>query len=901
MLKRVFITGLFCLLFASNALSQELVQNRPVVIQELIIHMIEEPVDSDITKQLVPFQQGQVSTIEEIDTTFSEVRKLEFMEDFSYEIIPIDQDNINLVIYIKEYRIVRGISVRGNYPFLSKEIKRLIPLQPGSAFRQELLEDSRQSVLEYLEKNGYYDSKVSVTAKPHKRLPLADIKIRIQRGHFYRIRGIEVDGNTAFRDSRIRNKISRGSRFQEKRLKKDIRRIKKLYANNGYVKARIKVEDKTFDDEKKVVNLDLSVRENKKLVLTFSGKKVLSSVRLRDVAALDEKRAYDRYAIGQAEKRIETYYKKSGYPNVEIAPTTFKRDNVVYIDFEINAGRRVELSNIRFEGNKQIGDGKLKKIIVSRKTQAFSPGIYNERELQKDRLKIFTHYKEQGFLDIQVSEPEVVTNELGDQRLVTFYIDEGKQYRIASVEFYGLPDESLLFTEKLALRDNKVYNSKRFFQTKDKILENLYDLGYAYTTVGTEVIRNKEEATVNVIFRVEAGEIARVRNIVIKGNYKTKTSIIKQNLEFKPGDLFNYQKVLNSQLNLRKLGIFSNVRVNPLGYADKSNKIDVLIQLLESRTITTNFQVGYDNRSSVRGEVNFTKKNLFGYAKQNNTRFIGGLNFNRVETTFFAPRIFGASLNLSNQYFLEYEDAPIFDAVAYGGFVSILKNFGRRWTIGVRDQITRSEVLENKSNTALLGNSLFDNTLNEFRVFAYFDARDSFSDPQKGVYLYLNNELNVEITNPVNTFNTVEFGASHHKRLLKRVTFNHTLRYGQIFSVYPNATVPFNELFFMGGADTLRGFSEDGANSSGGTLRMIYNAELHLRLADAFKLATFFDAGVLDADFSNVTMSDVRESAGLGIRYFTPVGPIRLDYGFILDRQVNEPRSRLHFSFGYYF
>jgi outer membrane protein insertion porin family len=110
-----------------------------------------------------------------------------------------------------------------------------------------------------------------------------------------------------------------------------------------------------------------------------------------------------------------------------------------------------------------------------------------------------------------------------------------------------------------------------------------------------------------------------------------------------------------------------------------------------------------------------------------------------------------------------------------------------------------------------------------------------------------------------------------------------------------------NKLFFLGGDDTIRGFEQDAVDDSGGTVAILYNAELHFRLFEAFKLAGFFDAGVLTNNFGDITWEGWRESAGVGIRYFTPVGPVRLDLGFILDRRNNEPKQRLHFSFGYFF
>ncbi len=152
-------------------------------------------------------------------------------------------------------------------------------------------------------------------------------------------------------------------------------------------------------------------------------------------------------------------------------------------------------------------------------------------------------------------------------------------------------------------------------------------------------------------------------------------------------DLFVYQKLLDSQLNLRKLGIFSSVRIQPLGFDEKNENIDILIDVTERKSIILNAQVGFDSRYLGTGEFNFTKLNIFGSGKQLNTRAIAGQRYNRGEVTLSAPRIFGASWNLANQYFVQYENEPNFTATSFGGFFSTLKNFGQSWTLGIKEQI----------------------------------------------------------------------------------------------------------------------------------------------------------------------------------------------------------------------
>ena len=221
--------------------------------------------------------------------------------------------------------------------------------------------------------------------------------------------------------------------------------------------------------------------------------------------------------------------------------------------------------------------------------------------------------------------------------------------------------------------------------------------------------------------------------------------------------------------------------------------------------------------------------------------------------------------------------------------------------MGLKEQITRTDVITSESNTAILGNSLFDNTFNEFEAFFILDTRDNFSDPKKGFYILAKDELNVDLSDFNNVFNTIELNISHYLGLFKSITINNTIRYGHTFKIASSPRIPVNKLFFSGGSDTVRGFTEDGLAPSGGTASLIYNGEVQFALTESLKVAGFFDVGFLIDNMNALSVSDIRESAGFGLRYLTPVGPLRLDYGMILDRIPGEQRQRMHVSFGYFF
>lgn len=800
-------------------------------------------------------------------------------------------------------RTVRDIRMHGNYPILSKNIRKQITLQSGAYFNETHLADSIAAITEYLEKNGYHDSNVSITPKLHERYNTVDLIVRIKKGKTYKIRDITVNGNQIVDARVLKNKISRFMRFRSTRLKKDLKRIKKMYVKKGFVRARVKVDNLQFDDAAGKVDITLSVRENKKLRVEFVGKTILSRGRLHGIVGLDKQNSYDRYAIRLAGQRLENHYKKNGFANIDIKTEILKpTPQDILVRYYIHPGRRIELKKIDFQGNKKVSGKKLKSVMLSQESALLTRRFFQEKKLIKDRAALQQLYKSQGFFDANVGEVLVTENKFGDQKSILFPIAEGERYQIGSVRISSTKrKEERYLIKKSGLKTGKDFIQDDIVKAQEEITDVLNNQGYAYANLKNNATINHANHSLDVDITVDRGEKVHIGKIIISGNNLTRENVIRKNLKIREGGLFIYQQILDAQLNLRKLGVFSAVRITLLGFEEKMTVVDLIIVVTERKTLNFNIQGGFDNRHMGSGEISFTKYNLFGAARQFNIRGVVGQKYNRGEMTFYSPRVFGASWNLANQYFGEYAIEPNYVSASYGGFINTLKNYGPHWTFGFKEQIIHTEVYESKSNVALLGDSLFDNSFNEFQLSLLFDNRDNFSDPQKGAYILLRNELNTDLSAVSNNFNSVEINVSHHQGFFKRFTVNNTLRYWHTFKITQNPRIPVNKLFFLGGADTIRGFEEDGLDPTGGTVAFIYNSELHFRITPSVKLAGFFDAGILKDDINNITWDDIRESAGVGLRYFTPIGPIRLDYGFILDRQAGEPQSRLHFSFGYFF
>lgn len=895
------LIALFVCVFSSETFAQF----EDFTLKNISVQVTGENCQEQTIRKLIPFYDGQALTPEQFDVQITKIKSLNLFSTVEFELYDKPQSQKELKLFLSCSPRIRNISVNGNYPFLSKDIIKLIPMQPGSAYDKNLVLPSQNAVNSFLEKNGFYESNIQIIKKPVKDEPsIVDLKIKIKKNRTYYYRDVTFTGNSVYSSRRLRNIVKHWGRYEPQKLKEDVEHIKEIYAKKGYVKARVKVEQITFDRTNNKVDIALSIRENRKLTIKIVGNPFYPPSRLKDVTKLYERRSYDRYALRLAEKRLVKYYKKNGFLDPQIS-TQIKKPSKkeIVAEFTIEPGQQVQVKKVLFEGNESISKGELKKVISTEQNGLFEKAYFNEELIQQDRFKLLQKYKTQGYFDAFVNSAQIKTNEFKDQKTVTFKISEGDVYKIKNIVLIG---NQTLSTDKLIkiskLKVNKAYSQNKIIEGKNRILDELQRNGFAYATVESQTDIHREDQSLTVTYTVSEGPVVHINSISIFGNIETREDKIRDTIRIKKGDLFNYQTILDAQLRLRRLGVFRSVRLIPMGYDSGNPTIDVVVNVTERKSIIINVQAGYDNRYLATGQLGLTKLNLFGSGNQFSTRLIGGPRYNRAEMTFFFPQIFGASWNLTNQYFGQYDNQPNFTAISAGGYVNTLKNFGPNFSFGFQEQVTRTDLIDSKSNVSALGNSLFDNTFNEFSILGIIDFRDNFADPQKGFYIQSKNEFSTDLSDIGNQFNTIEVNLSHYLGFFnKRFTLVNSLRYGHILGVGHSPRVPANKLFFLGGADTLRGFTEDGVNPSGGTVSLIYNTELHLKIRDSFKIAGFFDMGALGDNLNGLTGANVRESTGVGLRYFTPLGPVRLDWGFILNRQPGEPRSRVHFSFGYFY
>ncbi len=491
--------------------------------------------------------------------------------------------------------------------------------------------------------------------------------------------------------------------------------------------------------------------------------------------------------------------------------------------------------------------------------------------------------------------------------MVTIPVDEGPRTIVETISFDGnknVADEELL--EVLQLKIGKPFNPLAVDDDRQKLKLHYADHGHPYAEIESDVDIDQASSAARVSFTIDEGPAVQVGQILIVGDVLTSQKAIKGAMELKPGDPFSYQKLVESQLNIRRLGAFNSVRIETIGIEEKETTVHLKISVDEQRPFRIDAEIGYSTRDDFIGSLIFTNVNSFGWAKKTFLKLTGGKKLSRVELGWRDPRFINSNFEMSVITWIQYRQRPTYTYNQIGGVFGFYRRYDRLGMIFLQE-FTRNYFVEGDS-VAADADSLRNNTISRTSASASYDARDSFSDPTKGYYALGGVDFFNEIAGAGAHFLKFTLAVEYDIGFWKRFVFSSAGRFDDIETVGSNISVPTNELLYMGGADTVRGYAEDSlgpqnalGQATGGRIRWIINEELRLRIARSFQFAGFLDIGSLTNNFAQVSTISIRTSAGFGLRYLTPVGPLRLDVGFPLDRKPTEDHYRVHFTFGYVF
>jgi outer membrane protein insertion porin family len=721
---------------------------------------------------------------------------------------------------------------------------------------------------------------------------------------------IVVQGTHRIEQSTVRSYLllQEGDRFDRRRVDQS---LKSLFATGLFADVVISHEGKA---------LIVKVVENPVINrIAFEGNKRIEDADLQKEVVLRPRVVFTRTKVQADVKRVLEVYRVNGRFAASVVPKIIQLpQNRADLVFEIDEGPLTNVERISFVGNKAESDSELRSVIRTKETIWYrflsSDDTYDPDRLTLDRELLRRHYLAEGYADFRVESAVAELTPDGKSFFITFSVNEGERYKFGNIDvaagLRGLDSKQLRALIKF--KKGEQYDNTKVDEAIDDITDAVGNLGYAFVEVRPKVDRNRKDKIVNLTFTVSEGPRVFVERIDISGNVRTVDKVIRREFQIIEGDAFNAAKLRRSRERIQNLNFFNKIDIQRLP-GSTPDKTIVKVEVEEKSTGSLSFGVGFSTDNGPLLDLGLRESNLLGLGQI--------LSFNGT----LAGEKTTANLSFTEPYFLDRDIAAGFDLYhinqsfqSSSSYDSIKTGFGLRAGFPIAPFLRQNwrykleaSTIENVDSSAsdLIKAQEGNRYLSEVGHALTYDRRDSRISPTEGFIVKLTNDLAGFGGNVRYLRNKLR--AAQYYPVYEKLILGITGNVGHILGL--DQDVGITDRFSLGGSN-LRGFERLGAgprdistdDSLGG--EWIYNGSaqftfplgLPAELGLSGRIFTDFGSlGEVNPSDSNIRDSgSIRASAGAGLGWVSPFGPINIDFGWALIKEDYDKTELMRINFG---
>ena len=717
------------------------------------------------------------------------------------------------------------------------------------------------------------------------------------------IKEIVFFGNERVDKAIILNEITSkvGEPFSQERISADTKAVYRL----GYFRD---VQVDVSETEGGVALTFVVIEKPYVADIIISGNVKLSREDIEEVIELKRDSVLEIDKISSSVQEIKKLYTSKRYFGSAVDyRVELEEGNRAIIYFDIVEGVKGYLTKITFVGNKALGSRRIKKVMQTKEKGWFwwlnKKGRLETDVLEVDISRIKSLYHDHGYVMVRVSEPEITLSKNKKSIKITIRIEEGDQYSLGSLDIAG----DILTTKEELLKGlkgkvGKVYRSSLTQKDLLWLTDQYADEGYAYVDVSPLTKLDQEEKLVHLTYKIEKGVKANINRIEIAGNTKTRDRVIRRELKIAEGDLYNATRLRRSRERVKRTGYFKEVdfAASP---TEKKELIDLDIRVDEAEMGRLEFGAGYGNVTGVVGSVGISHGNLFGFGYKAYLNAEVGEHVMNFKLGFTDPRFLDTPISVGFDAYNETFEYNTYDVDVTGGDIRI----GREITDVIRVDLSylfekvkiyniddlASTTIKSQRGTTTTGKAALTLTRNTI---------DNLYNPTRGSEIWVSGAI--AGLGGDNYFCSVKGGASWFHPIIGDLVLHLNGQIG-IIRGYNDTDVPLQEKFYVGGINTMRGFeygvagpieiNEYGDIEPIGALNMVsFQTELLYPLSKTLGLraAAFYDVGKgwgTDDDQLHPSLDEnfwpLRHAVGVGIRWYSPFGPIRIDWAYNLNQR----------------
>lgn len=751
-----------------------------------------------------------------------------------------------------------------------------------------------------------------------------------------KISELKVSGNKKIEKdailARLESKV--GDDYSDETIKKDIASIFKL----GFF-YNIEVEQTVNSGQ---IVLEYKVQEKPSIAeLKFEG---VSDLKSEDVSEASGMKAYELLNISkikEAQEKVLKLYEDKGFflARVDFRVEDMVKDESVRVIFNIQENDKVKVKHINILGNKHVKDSEIKGRLVTQEEGFFTglsgSGAFKQDAFDRDVQIVRFMYYNKGYIQAKVDRPQVTVTPDKKGIYITLKVEEGEQFDVGDIDFAGdvLFPKTELF-EAIKLDDNQIFAYDVLQKDLSDLQAKYGDLGYAYTNVVPRWNIREKDRKVDLVFDFDKGIKVYFGEINVVGNSKTRDKVVRRELKIKEGELYNETRRRESAENIQRLGFFEEVNFKTSTPPDRPEIMNIDIVVKERSTGQIQFGAGYGSAQGFTLSGSVQQTNFQGKGQNLGVSLDYSSSRRSYDVSFTEPyfrdslwsvgfRVFETNVSGRDDYDERKYGPSLFLGHPLGeytrfnmSYAYVATRLGKKFdSFGLVTDPVLYPLSTAEGDAGLAGVSLD------------YDTRNDRLRPTKGIYA----STGLSVTGPFGG-NLKYYKANatfrYFKNIFWDVVFRNSFSYGRIESIDRSQSPPFNELYLLGGPYSLRGYrygrvgrmvqsdflktrlkqaiptitEADAEQRSrtfyGGTHQLMYQGEL---LFPMIREAEMYGVGFYDVGQAEDSISDSRlfANAGFGVRWFSPIGPLRFEWGFPLNRDtVYHEASVFEFSIG---
>ncbi len=828
-----------------------------------------------------------------------------------------DQNGVKLVFTLVPVIIVKDVKLRGNHSVSSSKIMEALQGVEGRELREDRFADYRTSLVTLYQAEGFYGTAADFKVEPGKEANQVALKVYITEPTPTIIADISFSGITLFTRGQLlwAMKSKPGKRLNTDVLfDQDLAALTEKYTGAGYPAAGLGPVNISFRDGKALVLIE--GREGPRVTVRFSGNHAFSDSDLQEQVLIWAEHDISDSILDSSADKIKDLYKEDGYHSVKIAVKKTASPETLDVLFDIEEGQRITVKEVVVRGNSHFSEKQIRGELGLRKPWYwlwFGSLPFRQDVVDKGADYLRERYQNEGFLSAEVKSKVGFEN---SRAVIEFDIEEGQQTLVGAIRFEGNQAlSSRELQDRLTLKQDDPYNERLVEEDVYHILSAYSERGYLYARVDAEKI--PDEGTIGVTYRVTEDRPVRAGKVIIRGNEQTKESVIRRELLVKPGDPYDYEKILKSQQRIYRFGYFNQARFEPLHPAEKEYVKDMILSVEERPAGAVEVGLGYGDLDRARAFLEVSHRNLWGIAHYGGVRFEQSDILKRGIFNYQHPWFFG--YDLQGKFALTWSDLKHINSDTRDIYYETRQEAA---SYGIEKKLDRLKLsltyaYENVTNYNVDPSAVLSfQDIGHVRVSslspaAVWDLRDDIFNPRRGaVFGVVLKEALHQLKSQAD-FTKVSAQSSLYIPLHRTVTGALSARAGKAWPHYDTLEVPLHERFYLGGNTTIRGYTQDSVGPvkndipTGGSTMWLFNAEIRVMPGERLGFVLFSDAGRVWLDQPDGQPEEprppARASFGAGIRYGTPVGPLRIDYGQKIHRRPGESPGELHFNIGHTF